>query len=317
MRISKGLTGAMMGLAVLLIPTGVYAQAYGRVNVSTLNVRKDTSTNTAIVMQLDQRQGVEILASAQGGWVQIESGDGQTGYVKGEFLDVERAVATVTVGALNMRDYPSTTDSKVLGKFGSGEEIAVHYRVGDWYNISQEGMEGFVHKDFVASEFLGLLPEKKLAAVKRIDPANPTVKTADASKKEQSVASKPASTGNKGDRLVADAKQFLGNPYVYGGNSLTNGVDCSGFVQQIMKRHDVSVSRSSRSQYSGDGYSISSDNLQKGDLLFYGYKGVVSHVAIYIGNGQVIHANDEATGIKISSAFTGAGKPFIGAKRVL
>lgn len=317
MRISKQLTGVIMGLTVLLVPTGIYAQAYGRVNVSTLNVRKDTSTNTSIVMQLDQRQGVEILGSAKGGWVQIESGDGQTGYVKGEFLDIERAVAAVTVDALNVRDYPSTTDSKVLGKFGSGEEIAVHYRVGDWYNISQEGIEGFVHKDYVVSEFLELLPEKQLSQVKRIDPSNPTIKTADSSKNSQSVASKPASNGSVGDRIVADAKQFVGNPYVYGGNSLTNGVDCSGFVQQIMKRHDISVSRSSRSQYAGDGYAISRDSIQKGDLLFYGYKGVVSHVAIYIGNGQIIHANDEATGIKISSAFSGAGKPFIGAKRVI
>ncbi|MGL4344104.1 MAG: NlpC/P60 family protein [Cellulosilyticaceae bacterium] len=317
MSYNKKMLGICVGLATMLMPMSVFAQAYGRVNASTLNVRKDTSTSTAIIAQLDERDGVEILGSAQGGWVQVETGDGQVGYVKGEYVSIERAVATVTVNALNVRDYPSTTDSKVLSKFGNGEEIAVHYRAGDWYNISQEGIEGFVHKDYVQSEFLEMLPEKQLGDVKRIDPNNPTIKSTGSPKEEKPNAKKPASNGSLGDTIVEDAKQFVGNPYVYGGNSLTNGVDCSGFVQQIMKRHGISVTRSSRSQYAGDGYTISKDQLQKGDLLFYGFKGVVSHVAIYIGNGQVIHANDEATGIKISPAFSGAGKPYIGAKRVI
>lgn len=317
MQWNKKVTGTLIGLAILLMPTSIYAEAYGRVNVSTLNVRKDTSTNTPIITQLNEKSGVEVLGSAQGGWVKVETGDGQVGYVKGEFLTIERAVATVTVNGLNLRDYPSTTDSKVIGKFGQGEEIAVHYRVGDWYNISQEGIEGFVHKDYIQSQFIGLLPEKALADVKRIDPNNPTIKVVEGIDKNKPNASKPQANGNLGEQLVADAKQFLGNPYVYGGNSLTTGVDCSGFVQQMMKRHGISVSRSSGSQYASDGYSIDKDQLKKGDLLFYGFNGVVSHVAIYIGDGQVIHANDEATGIKISPAFTGAGKPYIGAKRVI
>lgn len=301
MRISKGLTGIMMGLAVMLIPTGVYANAYGHSSVGTLNVRKDTSTNTPVVSQLKQGEDVEILGSAQGGWVKIKSENGKMGYVKSEFLEVERVMATVTVNALNVRDYPSTTDSKVIGQLQSGHKVTVHYGVDDWYRISQGNLAGFVHKSYVKSEFLKMLPEKQRSQIKRVDART----------------SKSSSTASVGERLVADAKQFLGNPYVYGGNSLTKGVDCSGFVQQIMKRQGVSVSRGSSSQYANDGYAISKNNLQKGDLLFYGYKGVVSHVAIYIGDGQVIHANDKATGIKISPAFTGAGKPFIGAKRVL
>ncbi len=83
-----------------------------------------------------------------------------------------------------------------------------------------------------------------------------------------------------------------------------------------MKNFGISLNRSSSAQYANNGYHVSSSNLQKGDLLFYGYSGKVSHVAIYIGGGQIIHANDERTGICIGNAFPTRGKTYIGAKRV-
>ncbi|MEG0388189.1 MAG: C40 family peptidase, partial [Niameybacter sp.] len=125
-----------------------------------------------------------------------------------------------------------------------------------------------------------------------------------------------ASGKSLGEAIVEDAQQFVGNPYVYGGNSLTSGVDCSGFTQQIMNRHGISISRTSRSQYDNDGYQVSRGELQRGDLVFFGYNGSISHVAIYIGDGKIIHSNNSSTGIIISS-FDGPGKPYIGAKRVI
>ena len=109
---------------------------------------------------------------------------------------------------------------------------------------------------------------------------------------------KQASSGSASGQAVADyAVQFVGNPYVYGGTSLTNGADCSGFVQSVYKNFGYSLSRTAASQ-AGDGKKVSLDSLQPGDLLFYhGY----GHVAIYIGGGQVVHASNKATGIKISS----------------
>ena len=137
------------------------------------------------------------------------------------------------------------------------------------------------------------------------------------SSKKPSSSSQSSSSGGSGSAVVSYAKQFLGNPYVYGGNSLTNGVDCSGFTSQVMRHFGVSLNRSSAAQYANNGSYVSSDNLQPGDLVFYGYSGQVSHVAIYIGGGQIIHANDERTGICIGNAFPSGGKPYIGAKRVL
>ncbi len=83
-----------------------------------------------------------------------------------------------------------------------------------------------------------------------------------------------------------------------------------------MKRHGISISRTSSSQYTNDGYKVSRDELRKGDLVFFGYNGSISHVGIYIGNGQMIHSGTSSTGITISS-LEGVGKPYIGAKRVL
>lgn len=96
--------------------------------------------------------------------------------------------------------------------------------------------------------------------------------------------------------LIQYAKQFLGNPYVYGGTSLTDGADCSGFVQQIFKHFGITTGRSSRDQYA-NAQSISFDQLQPGDLVFYASGDYINHVAIYAGDGVIIHAANARTGI--------------------
>ena len=111
-----------------------------------------------------------------------------------------------------------------------------------------------------------------------------------------------SSSGSSGGSSVVDyATQFVGNPYVWGGTSLTNGADCSGFVQSVMKNFGISLPRTSRDQGNA-GRGISSGEMRPGDLVFYtGSNGVINHVAMYIGNGQVVHASNKKTGIKISS----------------
>ena len=98
---------------------------------------------------------------------------------------------------------------------------------------------------------------------------------------------------------LAYAKQFLGNPYVYGGTSLTNGADCSGFTQQIYKHFGINTGRSSRDQ-AAKGKAIAVSAAQPGDLLFYASGDYINHVALYIGDGKVIHASNSTTGIIIS-----------------
>ena len=353
MRLNQTLKAALVG-AVIVFPSLAYAQAYGTVATETLNVRDGAKLDASIVEQIGLGDSVEIV-SEQGDWLKLILENDARAYVKAEYINVHRALAVVNVNTgLNVRDYPSTEYGEVIGRFNSGDEISVHFRVGDWYKVSQEGFEGYVSKEYIKNssdvDFLSYLPTKKLTEVDRMtvtqeeaqavtveadevqasdlstnSNSSSTSSTSNTSSSSSSSSNKGSNTislsnnsnASLGQAVVNYAMQFLGNPYVYGGNSLTNGVDCSGFTSQVMKHFGISLNRSSSSQYANNGSYVSSDNLQKGDLLFYGYNGSVSHVAIYIGGGQVIHANDERTGICISNAFPSRGKPFIGAKRVL
>ena len=106
------------------------------------------------------------------------------------------------------------------------------------------------------------------------------------------------------DAVVAYAKQFVGCPYVYGGSSLSGGTDCSGFTRGVYAHFGISLPRTSRAQ-AGAGRTISTGELQPGDLIFYANGGSIYHVAMYIGGGQIIHAIDESQGIGITGLNTG------------
>lgn len=113
--------------------------------------------------------------------------------------------------------------------------------------------------------------------------------------------------------VVNYALQFVGNPYVYGGNSLTNGTDCSGFTMLVFAHFGINLPRVARDQISA-GRSVSVDSMQPGDLVLHGYNGSVSHAALYIGNGQVVHALNSNTGIVVTSAYI---MPIVSVRRVL
>ena len=137
----------------------------------------------------------------------------------------------------------------------------------------------FVAKDFVKEQY----------TLKRATKVS-TVKASSSSGVSSSQAS-----------IVEYAKQFLGNRYVWGGASLTNGTDCSGFTRYVYQHGlGISLNRSSGSQAS-QGTAISASKMQPGDLLFYGSGKSINHVAMYIGDGKIVHASTEATGIKVSN----------------
>lgn len=177
----------------------------------------------------------------------------------------------------------TSQDANVVGSIKQGEMLMALEKKGSFYKVKYNDTVGFVYSTSV--------DEAKLTDL--IEESN---------------------SQGRGEEVVAYAKQFLGGRYVYGGNSLTSGVDCSGFAQQVMKHFNISLARSSREQYATNGYSVSEANIMPGDLVFYGRRGV-DHVAIYAGNGKIVHANDESTGIIISNMHY--GKPIVGIKRVI
>lgn len=244
--------------------------------------------------------------------------------------------ATVTTETLNVRDGQGT-DNRLLTQLPEGGVFdVIQYGDGWVYLNVDEDIQGWVSMDYVdisvkfdtaitleeerakieeeerraaeAREAERIAREAKEAEAARKAQANKNSSSNNSSKPTQaptvnvSEGTDTSSSSALRNAVVAYALQFVGNPYVYGGSSLTNGTDCSGFTMSVYANFGYSLPHSSGSQ-SGCGTRVSLDSLLPGDLLFYTNGGSsIGHVALYIGNGQVVHASTPSTGIKISSA---------------
>lgn len=266
----------------------------GIANVSSyLNVRKKASTGSSIIGKMPPKSGCTIL-SVEDGWAKIKSGDVK-GYVKAEYLltgvdalnkvkEYGNLVIVVDCDALRVREKAST-DSRILTNIFKGEELIVLSQTDEWVKVEINNYTGYVAKDYVDFSF--------------------SLPTADAI--ENKTSSGSGSGGNGGNSsvrgsIVSTASKYLGNRYVYGGNSLTNGIDCSGFTQQIFAKYGYRLPRTSRAQ-ANCGTSISASKAKAGDLVFYGTSSGINHVAICIGGGKIIHASNPRSGIKISNMY--------------
>ena len=307
-------------------------------STTTLNIRKKGSINAKIVGKMKKGNIATVLKKGSE-WSKVRSGN-VTGYVKNQYLvfgdEIEnfakqnvKKVAKVQTETLRVRKKAST-DSKIVTLVSEDDKLKVKKQTDDWAKVKVDGQTGYVSKDYakVIYSFGKAKSMKQIQAEqeakKRAEEAarNKPVSTTSSSHtsntgttsgsttgstqttKKASVSVSSSGSSATGSRIASYAQQFVGNPYRYGGNSLTNGIDCSGFTQQIMAKFGYSISRTSSSQ-SGDGRAVSTSNLRAGDLVFYGDGGSIDHVALYIGGGQVVHASNSAPyprgGIKISN----------------
>ena len=307
-------------------------------STTTLNIRKKGSINAKIVGNMKKGNIATVLKKGSE-WSKVRSGN-VTGYVKNQYLvfgdEIEnfakqnvKKVAKIQTETLRVRKKAST-DSKIVTLVSEDDKLKVKKQTDDWAKVKVDGQTGYVSKDYakVIYSFGKAKSMKQIQAEqeakKRAEEAarNKPVSTTSSSHtsntgttsgsttgstqttKKASVSVSSSGSSATGSRIVSYAQQFVGNPYRYGGNSLTNGIDCSGFTQQIMAKFGYSISRTSSSQ-SGDGRAVSTSNLRAGDLVFYGDGGSIDHVALYIGGGQVVHASNSAPyprgGIKISN----------------
>ncbi len=251
-----------------------------------LNVRDKGSEDGELVGKMTKNAACEIL-SIDGDWAHIKSGKVE-GYVHMDYLltgeaakkkaaEVVYTVAKVNTQTLKVREGPST-ESPVLTLVAQDERLeVVETGPEGWARIMLDDEEAYVSTDYCVIE----------------------------QELETAVTMKELLYGggisNTRVDLCQYAKQFVGNPYVWGGTSLTKGADCSGFVQSVFKHFGISLPRSSRQQ-AGVGTKISLADAKPGDLIFYAKGSTINHVALYIGNGQVVHASSPKSGIKISNA---------------
>ena len=251
-----------------------------------LNIRQEPNENGKLIGKLSKDAACEILEIDENGWAHIKSGKVE-GYCSTEFLytgeeaiargkEVASMIAIVNTETLKVREEPNT-DSVVITLIPQDEELeVVEVMDNGWIKFLLDDEEAYVSGDYVDVE-------------ERLEKAVTLTELLYG----QGVSDVRVS-------LVQYAKQFVGNPYVWGGTSLTNGADCSGFTLSIFKKYGVSLPHHAASQ-AQLGTKISLSEAQPGDLVFYAKNGYVNHVAIYIGSGQVIHASSPKTGIKISS----------------
>jgi uncharacterized protein YgiM (DUF1202 family) len=255
------------------------------VDTSNLNVREEPSTDSSIVGKMTSHNACEILET-DGDWYKITSGN-VTGYVKSEYLYTgaealaiaEEEVctyATVTTETLRVRSEEST-DSDIVSLVNIGEDLVVVDEDEEWVLVEVDDKEGYVYREYVSLS-------QKLTTAKTITEIRYGEGVSDVRVE-----------------LVQYALQFVGNPYVWGGESLTKGVDCSGFTMKVYEKFGIYLPHSSRAQPSY-GTKISASEAQPGDLFFYGSGSTIGHVGIYIGDGKIVHASNKRDGIKISNA---------------
>ena len=251
-----------------------------------LNVRDKAGEDGELVGKMTKNAACEIL-SIEGDWAYIKSGKVE-GYVHTDYLltgeaakakaqEVVYTVAKVNTQTLKVREQPST-ECPVITLVAQDERLeVVEQQPQGWAKIMLDDEEAYVSTDYC-------VVEEEL---------------------ETAVTMKELLYGNGVSNTRIDlcqyAKQFVGNPYVWGGTSLTKGADCSGFVQSVFKKFGVTLPRTSREQ-AGVGTKISLADAKPGDLIFYAKGGTINHVALYIGDGQVVHASNPRTGIRISNA---------------
>lgn len=248
-----------------------------------LNVRENPSTDAKLVGKMSNNNGCEVL-SIEGEWAHITSGDVE-GYVHTDYLltggqaviranKVVMKTAKATEGGLRVRSAPST-DSEILTTMGEGERMEVLAELDGWIEVDLDDEKAYISAEYAVVE------EELDTAVTMTELLY------------------GAGVSDVRIDLCQYAKEFIGNKYVWGGVSLTNGVDCSGFTMQVYKKYGFKLPHSSVSQ-SGMGTKVSLSEAKAGDLVFYAKGGTVNHVGIYIGNGQVVHASNPKQGIKIS-----------------
>lgn len=275
-----------------------------------VNVRSIPSEEGEILGKLYD-DSVGEFVSEQDGWYEIKSGSVQ-GFVKGEYVvtgdeavalakEVGKRIATVTTTTLFVREQP-TTESSVIGMVPIEDELSVTEEGENegWVKVSVEEGEGYVSTEFVTLSTEFVKAESKAEEERRLaaEAAERKKANAAASNSAASQSGAVVSGGSgAGSSVAGYALQFVGNPYVYGGSSLTNGTDCSGFVMSVYAHFGVGLPHSSGAQR-GCGYDVGGlANAQPGDIVCYS-----GHVGIYIGNGQIVHASTAATGIKVSNA---------------
>ena len=316
---------------------------------SYLNVRNQPNMEGEVIGKLYRDSVGEIIGEEEGGWLKITSGSvegyikaefalrGEEGAAKAEEVGVREA--KVEADALRLRQ-EATTESGILKLLPQEEVVQVEEELEGWLKVNAGDEQGFVSADYVDVYTVHPVAESREEEEARLLREEAERLAAEAAARAQAEAealarkpvqeaSKPAgssagtnrgqggslqnpgtqTSSGLGQQIANFALQFVGNPYVYGGTSLTNGADCSGFVMSVYQNFGISLPRTSGEQGTCGTDVGGLGNAKPGDLVSYS-----GHIGIYIGNGQIVHASSAKTGIKVSNA---GYRPILSVRRIV
>lgn len=228
--------------------------------------------------------------------------------------NVDLGYGSVNPSCVNMRSGPGT-DSSVVTQAYSGEKVSIFGFNCGWYKVKYDGEIGYIRSDLVT---LTEVPYANHGGSNTYGGSSDSSSSSSSSDDSDS-SSSSSSSGSLGEQIAATAQKYIGCAYVFGGTS-PSGFDCSGFVQYICGLYGISIYRTADMQLN-NGYAVSYDNLQPGDLVFfartYETSSAASHVGIYIGGGQFVHAANSYSGVKVSSLSEEYySSRYVGARRV-
>ena len=246
----------------------------GTITGAGVNFRVSPSTDAEAITQLARHTAITVLAPQDDGWCLIGY-DGQTGYVKSDYVSVNGIPLVdpkgmITGDCVNLRATPST-DGAIVSKLSCGTTVDLVSLDDGWYSVSYNGAAGYVSADYL--------------------------RVSDGTE---------AAASTIGASIVESAKKYLGTPYAYGGAS-GSGFDCSGFTMYIFGLHGYSLPHSATSQWNSSGVYVEKSDLQPGDLVLFNDPArnagkACSHVGIYIGDNQFIHSSSSRSGGVIISS---------------
>ena len=290
-----------------------------------VNVRTEASTEGSIVGKIYDgavAQILEVTDGEDGEWFKIVSGNVE-GYIKAEFFIYGDAAVEVideyvtryievTCTRLNIREEQST-ESRRIGYVDYEERLPIIEIGEEWIKVKYtEEKEGYVFAEYVTvvEEFVyGKTLEEERAELEALRELEEREEESEEKAPQNTTVVQPPSTTYTTNaelrKAVIDyAMQYLGDPYIHGGQSLAKGTDCSGFTMYVLQEFGIYIGRTPQSQYTSAGRAISYSEVQPGDIICYSSNGGKSctHVGFYIGNGKILHAANSRDGVKISSA---------------
>ena len=284
--------------AVCVVTASAASVGVGTVNADALRLREEASTESTILATANTGDTVVVLEDTGDGWYKVDYNSVE-GYMSGEYLDVATK-ADVTIGYglvqsegsnLNVRSGPGTDYDKVAS-LNHGAVVTIVGIDSGWYKVTTSGgTTGYVSSDYMV-----------------------TCKDSAGSRGDGTAV---AASSGLGQQVADYGLQFLGTPYVYGGNG-PSCFDCSGFTSYVYRHFGYTLNRTASGQLS-NGVSVSKSELQPGDLVFFRYNTTkaASHVGIYIGNGQFVHASTNTYTVKTDNLTSGHyANVYVGARRL-